>query len=84
MGHPRLRITNYADHDLGFGILDYTGGDFTYDGHRGTDINANSFQDQDEGIRCWAANGRVIYVQDDRYDREISAPRSPERGVAPP
>jgi hypothetical protein len=78
LSDPRLRITNYYDHDPSPGILDYNGGTMTYDGHRGTDINVNSFQDVDAGVPVLAAaNGQVLYVEDNNYDRETTAPSVP-------
>jgi len=82
-GHPRLRITNYMDHAPTTPVrLDYMGGDLTYNGHLGTDINLNSFHDMDEGVPILAAaNGRVVYVHDTEYDRQVSAPQVQGNGV---
>jgi murein DD-endopeptidase MepM/ murein hydrolase activator NlpD len=82
LDHPRLRITNYPDEEPSFGITDYMGLDFSYEGHQGTDININSFRDMDEGVPVLAAkSGRVLYASDPFYDREISAPNLPWNAV---
>jgi hypothetical protein len=78
LGHPRLRITNYYDHDPSPRILDYYGGTLTYDGHQGTDYNINSFEDMDVGVPVLAAaNGSVVSTEDGNYDRETLAPGVP-------
>ena len=61
-------INNYVDLDPGPGILDYMGGNVTYNGHRGTDIDILDFYDMDEGIPVLAAAaGEVIFVHDGEY-----------------
>jgi hypothetical protein len=78
LSDPRVRITNYPDHDSSPSTRDYTGGTYTYDGHAGTDININSFRAMDEGVPVVAAaNGIVLSVQDGNYDREFTAPNLP-------
>jgi len=78
LSHPRLRITNYFDHDPTPQVRDYAGGTITYDGHRGTDLALNSFVDMDAGVPVLAAaDGLVTFVVDDNYDRETGGPNLP-------
>ena len=80
--HPRLRITNYVDHDPTPRKIDYEGGLLTYEGHRGTDFNVNTFRDMDDGVPIVAAaSGIVIGVFDGEFDRQINAPNVPGNGV---
>ena len=56
-------LVNYADHDATAGILDYDGGDHSYDGHLGTDITLHSFRLMDEGTAILAASpGTVAFT----------------------
>lgn len=77
------RIMAYYDHDpeaatqfssYGLGknnILDYMGGDNTYDGHIGTDFGIAGFEEQDIGVPVVAVAGGVVKeVLDGVYDRE--------------
>ncbi len=80
--HPRLRITNYVDHDPTARKIDYEGGLLTYDGHHGTDFNVNTFRDMDDGVPIVAAaSGYVFGVHDGDFDREVNAPNVPGNGV---
>jgi hypothetical protein len=84
LGEDLRRINSYYDHDpeeatifndKGMGknnILDYMGGDRTYDGHAGTDISIVSFEWQDTGIPIIAvAPGVVMDTQDGYYDYQL-------------
>src|SRR5262249_15465391 len=75
-GDPHLRIAEYVDDDPSpVSLADYTGGNLTYEGHRGTDFAVNSFRDMDAGVPVLApANGQVLSVEDGQYDRQISLP----------
>ena len=84
LSHPHLRIVDYVDEDPTNGIVrDYMGDTYAYDGHQGTDINLNSFRDMDAGVPIRAAaNGRVYFVEDQNYDREVDGPHSvPGNGI---
>ena len=48
-------ISNYVDHDVGLGLLDYNCGSRTYNGHLGTDIFTWPFQ-------WWLYNGDYVHV----------------------
>ena len=62
---------NHVDHDpLSTGILDYMGGAWTYDGHRGFDIGLPDFRDMDRGVAVKAAApGVVEYIDASTFDR---------------
>jgi murein DD-endopeptidase MepM/ murein hydrolase activator NlpD len=61
--HDGLVVVHYVDLDPSTGILDYSGGAATYDGHNGTDFHLLNFRMMDRGctIRA-AAPGKVIQV----------------------
>ena len=64
-------IWQYVDHDPTSGVRDYTGGDRSYDGHRGTDFGVPSFRSMDNDlveVRA-AAAGRVTVAVDGNFDR---------------
>ena len=77
--HPRLRIAEYVDDDPSpISSADYMDADLTYEGHRGTDFDVNSFRDMDEGVPVLAvANGWVLGADDSQFDRQISLPPVP-------
>jgi murein DD-endopeptidase len=63
-------IVNYVDHDAGPGLLNYTCGNKTYDGHQGTDFLIRSFKTMDSGVVVYAmADGVVFQTKDSLYDR---------------
>jgi hypothetical protein len=53
-------INNYVDLDPTAGILDYKGGDKTYDGHLGVDIDLPGFRAMDQGVDILAAAAGVV------------------------
>jgi murein DD-endopeptidase MepM/ murein hydrolase activator NlpD len=59
--HDGLVIVNYVDHDPASGLLDYSGGAHTYDGHRGTDIALYDFRAMDRGAVVRAAAAGTVY-----------------------
>jgi murein DD-endopeptidase MepM/ murein hydrolase activator NlpD len=59
--HDSLLIVNYVDLDPTAGLLDYSGGAHTYDGHRGTDISLYDFRAMDRGARILAAAPGTVY-----------------------
>jgi hypothetical protein len=63
-------IVNYVDLDPGPGILDYRGGNYTYDGHDAIDFTLANFAAMDEGVDIYASlPGTVIAVEDSHPDR---------------
>ena len=65
-------IWQYVDHDATSGVRDYTGGDRSYDGHRGTDFGVPSFRSMDNDLVeiLAAAAGRVTVAVDGNVDRQ--------------
>jgi hypothetical protein len=64
-------IVNYVDWGLDEDLLDHQCGSKTYKGHQGTDFVIQNFQIMDSGIAVLAAaSGRVIFVEDQLFDRE--------------
>ena len=59
--HDNLLIVNYVDLDPTPGLLDYSDGPHTYDGHRGTDIALYDFRAMDRGTRILAAAPGTVY-----------------------
>src|SRR3954469_3306125 len=56
-------IANYVDRDASPAVLDYRGGDITYDGHAGVDFALPNFAAMDRGVPVYAAAaGTVIAV----------------------
>ncbi|MFS4461002.1 peptidoglycan DD-metalloendopeptidase family protein [Bdellovibrio sp. HCB2-146] len=72
-------INNYVDLDPGAGLKDYKGNTGanakTYNGHNGIDVDLPNFRAMEYG--AWtaqaAADGVVIDVQEDLYDRNMEA-----------
>ena len=77
--HDGLVIVNYVDEDPSAGLLDYAGGNWTYDTHRGTDISLNDFKAMDRGCRIIAAApGTVTFlVANNLRDRNCASPDNP-------
>ncbi len=69
-------FNNYVDLDPNSNsIVDYRGGDYTYDGHSGWDIDPANFQAMDNGVPILAAApGTVTYVADGNFDRRLGTP----------
>jgi len=69
--HDGLLIVNYVDHDTTTSILDYSGGQWSYDGHTGTDNVLYDFRLMDRGVQVRAAAaGTVAYLSNSSpYDR---------------
>jgi hypothetical protein len=67
-------INNYVDLDPSGGIQDYMGGSKSYDGHRGIDIDSRNFRQMDANeLPARAAQaGRVSFVRDNQFDRNMS------------
>ncbi len=62
-------IQNYFDHDAGPQAEDYSCGDLTYDGHRGTDIRVPDLAAMARGVPVIAAAaGRVRAIRDSMPD----------------
>ncbi len=58
-------IVNYVDLDPSPGILDFRGGNYTYDGHNAIDFTLPHFEAMDSGVPIYAAlAGTVIGVED--------------------
>ncbi len=83
--HDKLFILMHVDTDRAEGsIKDYRCQDqYTYDGHRGTDISTYNFRLMDEGIPVLAAaEGVVTFVRFDQFDRNYWPPyRGDPNGV---
>lgn len=64
-------IVNYTDLDPSTARLDYTGAQWNYDGHGGTDLTLHGFRDMDRGVSVIAAaDGVVAYASDESpFDR---------------
>jgi hypothetical protein len=73
--HDGVILVNYVDDDqLSSGVLDYMGGQHTYDQHRGTDLTLLSFRSMDRGVPVLAAaDGVVLVTADGFFDRNIAA-----------
>src|SRR5882724_5540888 len=66
-------INNFVDLDSSAGILDWDCTDFTYDGHRGHDIDLRFFGEQDVGVPIFAAlDGTVVDRHDGEFDRNTT------------
>ena len=65
-------LQSYVDHDGTAQLLDYRGGEKTYNGHKGTDIAVPNFRWMDNGFPVLAvASGTVITVHDAEPDRNV-------------
>lgn len=74
-------IVNYVDLDPGPGILDWSGGSYSYDGHDAIDFTLPNFAAMDAGVDVVAARGgTVVEVHDGEYDRWSRA--NPNPGAA--
>ncbi len=68
-----LATNNFVDLIPGTGIGDFACSNWTYDGHRGHDIDIRAFGDQDIGVPIFAAaDGTVIDTDDGHFDRNTS------------
>ena len=69
--HDGLLVVNYVDLDPTAGLLDYSSGTHTYDGHRGIDYTLYDFRLMDRGCAVRAASpGTVAYMSaPSPYDR---------------
>ncbi len=69
-----MLVNKFFDHDLGSqGILDWDCSEFTYDGHRGTDTQIKTFDEQDRGVPIYAAyDGVVVATHDGEFDRHTT------------
>ena len=69
-------ISNFVDQNTGVGILDYSCGARSYDGHLGTDIFTWPFwwynMDHDLAEVVAGAPGTIIFKSDGNYDRQCS------------
>lgn len=73
-------IVNYVDLNPGSGILDWRGGNRTYNGHTAIDFTLPNFAAMDAGVDVYAAtSGTVWSVHDGEYDRWSRA--NPNPGV---
>jgi hypothetical protein len=63
-------IVNYVDINPSGGVLDYRGGNYSYDGHNAIDFTLANFAAMDAGVPVYAAGpGTVIYTHDGEFDR---------------
>ncbi len=66
-------VNNYFDQDPTSGVLDYTGGSRSYNGHYAIDIDISTFRDMDAGVQVLAAaGGEVVFIREDQFDRNVS------------
>ena len=72
-------IQQFVDNDPTAGISDFTCGDLTYDGHKGTDIAILSLADQAAGVGVLAAaSGTVVGARDGMADILQIGPDAPD------
>ena len=72
-GAPDWVINNYVDLDPGPGVLDYMGGNKTYNRHRGLDIDVPNFRWMDADFPILAVEeGTVVALEDSYFDRNTS------------
>jgi hypothetical protein len=63
-------IVNYSDLDATEGLVDYRGGNYTYNGHNAIDFALANFAAMDAGVPVYAAaDGTVLFAQDGQHDR---------------
>jgi murein DD-endopeptidase MepM/ murein hydrolase activator NlpD len=63
-------IVNYVDLDPTGGVLDYRGGNYTYNGHNAIDFTLANFAAMDDGLPVYAAaTGIVLNTHDGEFDR---------------
>jgi murein DD-endopeptidase MepM/ murein hydrolase activator NlpD len=63
-------IVNYVDLDPSGGVLDFRGGNYSYNGHNAIDFTLANFAAMDVGVPVYAAAaGTVIYTHDGEFDR---------------
>lgn len=63
-------IVNYVDLDPSQGILDFNGGNYTYNGHNAIDFTLPHFEAMDSGVPVYASlSGTVTNVHDSEQDR---------------
>lgn len=73
-----LLTTNFVDLDPSAGILDWSCGRQTYDGHGGQDSALRSFREQRIGVPVFAAlDGRVLEAVDQYRDENTAATTTP-------
>lgn len=67
-------VNNYVDLDPNFGLWrDYRGGDRTYDGHAGIDIDVSSFRASDAGVAVRAVTAATVMgIEESQPDRNLS------------
>lgn len=53
-------LVNYVDLDASGGKVDFRCGDYTYDGHKGTDISIRDLRHMGEGVAVLAATGGIV------------------------
>mgnify|MGYP003630426083 CR=1 FL=1 len=72
-------IQQFVDNDPTSGISDFTCGNLTYDGHKGTDIAIPSLTDQAAGVDVLAAaDGTILGTRDDMADILQIGPDAPD------
>lgn len=76
-------INNFCDLDPSSpGFVDFSGTDFTYDGHMGHDCDIRGFDEQTIGVPIYAAlDGTVIQTADGNFDRNTQAGNLPANYV---
>ncbi len=77
-----LFINNFVDLDASGIVRDAFCHDYSYDGHRGIDIDTVGFAEQDIGVPVYAAaDGTVVIAHDGEYDRNTSWGNQPANYV---
>ncbi len=72
-------IVNYLDLEVGGGVTDWNGGNFSYDGHDAIDFTLPNFAAMDAGVPVLAAlSGTVIAAHDGEFDRWSRANPTPD------
>lgn len=66
-------VMHYVDLDTSSGVVDFSCGRQTYDGHKGTDFGVSDLQAMNAGVPVLAAaDGKVLRVRDGIADRLVS------------
>lgn len=59
---------NYVDLAGQNVLLDYMGGEHTYDGHSGTDLSIRNFREMDQGVPVYAVADGIVSLSRTEFD----------------
>jgi hypothetical protein len=68
-----LFVNNFVDKNPGAGILDWDCTNFTYDGHRGHDVDLKTFSEQEVGVPIFAVLPGIVVDADDGHPDHSTA-----------